>query len=187
MFTFIRYCKLYISGKCRFGYPKDPSPRTEFVEDFCVYERGVEDMKVNAYNPYLLAVWRSNMDIQYNKGEAAVRYLAKYMAKNETEAMFEIINKGSSGYYQIKKEKSMNEHFKSRIVGAVEATYDIMGWHKHRSSRSVAFIQTNLPGDDRRLLKPDIKEIEPGSDKIFTRTHVGKLNMKHFEVTKLNL
>lgn len=133
-------------------------------------------MKVNSYNPYLLGVWRANMDIQYNKGEAAVRYLAKYMAKNETEAVFEIINKGTSGNYKIKNEKSSKEHFKNRIVGAVEAVYDIMGWHKHQSSRAVVFVQTNLPGDDRRLIKPDIKEIDPGSNKIFTRTHVGKFD-----------
>lgn len=131
-------------------------------------------MKVNSYNPYLLGVWRANMDIQYNKGEAAVRYLAKYMAKNEAEAVFEIVNKGSSGNYKIKNEKTSKEHFKNRIVGAVEAVYDIMGWHKHQTSRSVIFIQTNLPGDDRRLIRSDIKDIDPNSNKIFTRTHVGK-------------
>lgn len=137
-------------------------------------------MKVNGYNPYLLAVWRANMDIQYNKGEAAVRYLAKYMAKNETEAVFEIVNKGTSGSYKIKNEKTDKEHFKNRIVGAVEAVYDIMGWHKHRSSRVVNFIQTSLPGDERRLLKRDIKEINPGSNKIFTRTHVGEFFFYEF-------
>ncbi|CEP08738.1 hypothetical protein [Parasitella parasitica] len=172
------YCKLHITGKCRFGYPKDAAPRTEFVEDFCIYERTVADMNVNAYNPYLLACWRANMDIQYNKGEAAVRYLAKYMAKNESDAVFEIINKGSSGNYRIRNEKTTKEHFKSRIVGAVEAIYDIMGWHKHQTSRGVTFIQTNLPGDERRLIKPNIKEIDRNDHKIFTRTHVEKYEQR---------
>ncbi|CEP13914.1 hypothetical protein, partial, partial [Parasitella parasitica] len=58
------------------------------------------------------------MDIQYNKEEAAVRYLGKYMAKNDSDAVFEIINKGSSGNYRIRNEKTTKEHFKSRIVGA---------------------------------------------------------------------
>ncbi|CEP08961.1 hypothetical protein, partial, partial [Parasitella parasitica] len=172
------YCKLHLTGKCRFGYPKEPAPRTEFVGDECIYQRGVEDMQVNAYNPYLLAVWRANMDIQYNKGEAAVRYLAKYMAKNESDAIFEIVNKGTSGSFKIRNEKSDKEHFKNRIVGAVEAVYDIMGWQKHHTSRAVAFIQTSLPGDDRRLIKPNIKDIRQNSKNIFTRTHVEKYEQR---------
>ena len=60
-----RYCKLAENKKCRFGYPKQPAPRTEFVEDTCIYERGVQDMNMNNYNPFLLATWRANMDIQW--------------------------------------------------------------------------------------------------------------------------
>ena len=171
-----RYCKLAENKKCRFGYPKQPAPRTEFVEDTCIYERGVQDMNMNNYNPFLLATWRANMDIQYNKGEAAVRYLAKYMAKNEAEAIVEVSNRGS-GYFRM-QEKKGKEHFQNRIVGAIEAVYDVMGWHKHQSSRSVMFLKTALPSDDRRLLKPDIKDIRPDSGEIFSRTHVGKEKSK---------
>ena len=77
----LRYCKLAENRGCRFGYPKQPAPPTEFVGESCIYDRGVEDMYINNYNPYLLTVWRANMDIQYSCGKAAVRYLAKYMAK----------------------------------------------------------------------------------------------------------
>lgn len=175
-FILDRYCKLGENRTCRFGYPKQPAPRTEFVGESCIYERGVEDMNINNYNPYLLAVWRANMDVQYNCGKAAVRYLAKYMAKNESDTIYEINSKATHGHYKVSNERSPKEHYKSRIVGAVEAVYDLMGWHKHQSSRSVSFLQTNLPSDDRRLLKSGIKDLDPNSDKIFTRTHVGKLN-----------
>lgn len=84
------------------------------------------------------------MDIQYNKGEAAVRYLAKYMAKNESQAIFEIIDKRSSGRsYKVNNEKTDKDHYQNRIVGVVEAIYDIMGWFKHHTSRGVVFIPTH--------------------------------------------
>ncbi|OBZ82264.1 ATP-dependent DNA helicase pif1 [Choanephora cucurbitarum] len=60
------YCKLGENRTCCFGYPKQAAPRTEFVGGSCIYERRVEDMNINNYNSYLLAVWRANMDIQYN-------------------------------------------------------------------------------------------------------------------------
>lgn len=132
-------------------------------------------MFINNFNPYLLAVWRANMDIQYNRGKAAVRYLAKYMAKNESETLFEISNKATNGGYRVNNDRTPKEHFKNRVVGAVEAVYDLMGWHKHQTSRSVNFIQTNMPSEDRRLLKSDVKDLHPNSDKIFTRTHIGNI------------
>lgn len=149
-------------------------PRTEFIGDSCIYERGVEDAFINNYNPFLLAVWRANMDIQYNRGNAAVRYLAKYMAKNEADTLFEIVNKSTSGsHYKVKQDKTSEEHYKSRIVGAVEASYDLMGWNKHFNSRAVIFLKTNISQDDRKALKLNIKDLNPETDQIWARTQVG--------------
>ncbi|CEP13553.1 hypothetical protein [Parasitella parasitica] len=53
-----------------------------------------------------------------------------------------------------------------------------MGWHNHQTSRGVTFIQTNLPGDERRLIKPNIKEIDRNDHRIFTRTHVEKYEQR---------
>ena len=114
------------------------------------------------------------MDIQYNRGKAAVRYLAKYMAKNEAETIFEIKNKASNGNYKVDNNKTPTEHYRNRIVGAVEAVYDLMGWHKHQSSRSVTFLQTNLPSEERKLLKSNVKDLDDDNEKIYARTHVGK-------------
>lgn len=64
-----------------------------------IYRRGVGNCMVNNYNPYLLATFRTNMDIQYNDGPQAVRYLAKYMAKDDYTTHVQI-RKSKQGYHQ---------------------------------------------------------------------------------------
>ncbi|GJJ75426.1 hypothetical protein EMPS_07784 [Entomortierella parvispora] len=76
------YC-MKVSKKCRFGVPVVVSDRTVFDQEAgkVVLERGQEDVCVNAYNPYILKICRSNMDIQLNKGSRSIDYLHKYMSK----------------------------------------------------------------------------------------------------------
>ena len=76
---------------------------------------------------------------------------------------------------------SEREHYSTRIVGAVEATYDIMGWRKHSNSRSVIFLSTSLLGQDTRRLRDDIKDLTEDDDQIFSLTPVGNfLNHLYF-------
>lgn len=114
------------------------------------------------------------MDIQYNDGPQAVRYLAKYLAKDDYEAkvMLKNIRKENQGFYQKSSYIRESDHYKTRIVGAVEAAYDIMGWHKHSNSRNVIFINTSLINHDSRRLRDDIKSLPGDSEDIFTKTHV---------------
>lgn len=49
-----------------------------------------------------------------------------------------------------------------------------MGFDKQRSSRGCVFISLNLPDYDRRLLRRDIKDLDPNSTDIFADTHVDK-------------
>ncbi|KAG1487321.1 hypothetical protein G6F52_012811 [Rhizopus delemar] len=163
--------------KCRFGYPKPYSPVTFLdSEHRCTYKRDVGDAYVNNYNPYLLAVFRTSMDIQYNDGPQAVRYLAKYLAKDDYEAkiLLKNIQVQNQGYYKRTTYVSEREHYSTRIVGAVEATYDIMGWRKHSNSRNVIFLSTSLLGQDTRRLREDIKDLTEDDDQIFSLTPVGK-------------
>lgn len=173
------YCKRGDpTKKCRFGYPKPYSPATILdSEQRCTYKRDVGDAYVNNYNPYLLAVFRTSMDIQYNDGPQAVRYLAKYLAKDDYEAkiLLKNIQVQNQGYYKRTTYVSDREHYSTRIVGAVEATYDIMGWRKHSNSRNVIFLSTNLLGQDTRRLRDDIKDLDPYDEQIFSMTPVGKL------------
>ena len=73
------------------------------IEDNCnvIYKRDVGDASVNNYNPYLLATFRTSMDIQYINGPQGIRYLAKYLAKDDYEAkmMLKNVISGNSGYY----------------------------------------------------------------------------------------
>jgi hypothetical protein len=138
------------------------------------YKRGVSDCMVNNYNPYLLAVFRTNMDIQYNDGPQAVRYLAKYMAKDDysTSISFKNVGKSNQGYYQKSSFVKESDHLKTRIIGAVEATYDLLGWHKHGNSRKVVFINTGLYNYDSLRISDDIKELPEDSEDIYAKSHV---------------
>lgn len=143
-----------------------------------MYKRDVVDGMVNNYNPYLLAVFRTSMDIQYNAGPQAVRYLAKYLAKDDYEAkiLLKNVQQKESGFYKKSSYVSENEHYSTRIVGSVEATYDVMGWHKHSNSRGVIFINTNLVTQDTRRIKNNIKDLPADSTDIYMTTPVGKYN-----------
>ena len=141
-----------------------------------IYKRDVGDAQVNNYNPYLLATFRTSMDIQYNNGPQAVRYLAKYFAKDDYEAKILLKNVRStkSGYYKRTSFVSERDHYQTHIVGAVEATYDVLGWRKHSNSREVLFLNTNLRGQDTNRLRTDIHELDPDSEDIYAKTHAGK-------------
>lgn len=117
------------------------------------------------------------MDIQYNDGPQTVRYLAKYLAKDDYEAkvLLKNIQQQNQGYYKRTSYVSEREHYATRIVGAVEATYDVMGWRKHSNSRKVVFINTSLLGQDTKRLREDIKDVDCNSDDIYSRTHVGNV------------
>lgn len=174
------YCKKGDPNRtCRFKFPKPYSPVTEKIDDdHYVYKRDVTDCNVNNYNPYLLATFRTSMDIQYNNGAQAVRYLAKYLAKDDYEAriLLKSAYTPNCGYYQKSSMISDRDHFSTRIVGAIEATYDLMGWHKQQSSRQVIFINTNLIGHDSRAIKSkaDLAELDDEDEDIYVKTHVRK-------------
>ena len=115
------------------------------------------------------------MNIQYNDGPQAVRYLAKYLVKDDYEAkiLLKNIQLQNQGYYKITSYVSEREHYSTRIVRAVEATYDLMGWRKHINSRNVLFLSTSLISQDTRRLWTDIKELDTEDDKIYSFTLVG--------------
>jgi len=82
-----QYCLLKKRGAdqtCRFHFPKAVSDTTFYDEASgrVVIQRGPQDVHINAYNPDILRVARSNMDLQINKGERAVDYISKYISKS---------------------------------------------------------------------------------------------------------
>lgn len=67
--------------RCRFDFPRQLSAETKIENGRVVYQRDAGDEMVNAYNPDLLRMFESNMDIQFNIGDQALLYLAKYISK----------------------------------------------------------------------------------------------------------
>lgn len=68
---------------CRFSFPK-PLAETTHIDhdsDHVVYKRLDGDEDVNGYNPDILRFVQSNMDLQFNVGTRALRYICKYITK----------------------------------------------------------------------------------------------------------
>lgn len=170
----IRYCKMTNGRQCRFGYPKPPAERTQFQDDVCEYERTVADEKVNNYNPYLLSLFRCNMDIQYNKGPRAAYYLAKYITKFDEVVDASIEKLAVGGRFKYSTSVTSSEHFKARSVGSIEAVYNVCGYVKHSNSRNVIILSMNPPDMDRRMLRYDILELDEDDDNIFNISRLGK-------------
>ncbi|KAL7308336.1 hypothetical protein PS15m_011551 [Mucor circinelloides] len=86
----INYCQKGEPGRnCRFGFPKLPSPNAYFDKnDRAIYKCSVIDTNINPYNPFLLAIFETNMDIQVDKGPAALHYLVEYLTKLDDNAEF---------------------------------------------------------------------------------------------------
>lgn len=169
----ISYCKMQNDRRCRFGFPKPPADRTQFQDDVCEYERGVADENINNYNPYLLSLFRGNMDIQYNKGGKAAYYLAKYITKFDEVVEATIQKRTARGHYNQTTDVSARDHFKARLVGSIEATYNVCGWHSHGNSRSVQFLPISLPGAERRALRNDFLTLNDNDTNIFMSNLLG--------------
>lgn len=116
------------------------------------------------------------MDIQYNDGPQAVRYLAKYLAKDDYQAkvMLKTAQSSHVGYYKKPNYVNDRDHYSTRIVGAVEACYDLLSWHKHGNSRGVTFINTNHIHNDSRRIRNDIKDLPEDSEDIYSKSHIRK-------------
>ena len=67
--------------QCRFGFEQSPCSETKVEGGRVVYKRESSDGMVNAYNPELLSIFGTNMDIQINYGKEALFYLSKYISK----------------------------------------------------------------------------------------------------------
>ncbi|KAG1044883.1 hypothetical protein G6F43_011385 [Rhizopus delemar] len=116
------------------------------------------------------------MDIQNNADRKVISYLAKYWSKADLDVQL---------HYHM---ETSQEHFKARIVGAVEAFYHICGWNLHRSSRGCVFIDISMPSDDKQSqLRPSLAHLEDDDTDIFTHTHLEKYLDRHPQLTDLTI
>ncbi|KAI8635866.1 hypothetical protein BD408DRAFT_322726, partial [Parasitella parasitica] len=145
---------------CRFGFPFDECDTPHKEGNRFKYKRGRNAAFINSYNPLLLRILETHMDMQLNAGRQALYYLCKYMTKldNQTKVFMNTANNNMD---------LIDVHLKTRVIGAVEAVYHIMGWHIKRFSTKVIYINTNMPNYDRRQLIDTIMEVDDEEENIF--------------------
>lgn len=181
MHSCTNYCFRGTADACRFGFPKESSPDTHIDPETqkVVYQRTIYDDRVSNYSPYLLKLIRANMDIQINNDENVLFYLAKYLTKMDDVTNITLNDEPN---------RIVRQHFRGRIIGSVEAVYDILAFHKHRRSRGVIYTDTSLPGQDqRRQLVHNFKDLPDNSTNIFIKTHVEKYERRDRRLVNINL
>ncbi|KAG0180744.1 hypothetical protein DFQ28_002738, partial [Apophysomyces sp. BC1034] len=102
---------------------------------------------INPYNPFILLLCRTNMDIQFNQGSHSASYLCKYVTK--MDSIFDAT---------LSAGEENCAHFHAHVVGSIEAVYDIFGWSKHKCSRDVIFLDTTDPHHKRRMLHVNFQQ-----------------------------
>ena len=108
----------------------------------------------------LLRFGRVNMDLQYNEGDKAKKYMCKYVTKQAGAKLATITREADAGLTRDVGSSSADmpskayiEHFHYRSVGIVEAIMDICGWKMHGCSHNDVFLATDLPPKRKLLLK----------------------------------
>lgn len=86
-------------NSCRFGFPKDVL-RSSFVDVSGRHhiQRDAASVQINQYNPYLLYVWKSAMDIQLCFDDKVDFYLAKYLTKQDSTVTIDLGQHYGGGY-----------------------------------------------------------------------------------------
>ncbi|CEP11262.1 hypothetical protein [Parasitella parasitica] len=102
---------------------KNLSKKVEGISDWAwtmeIQQRGsphihmlsIIDTVINNYNPYILKLTRSAMDIQINQGNNVRFYLAKYLSKVDSDVEL---------HHNMENTK---DHMRGRVVGAIDAAY----------------------------------------------------------------
>ena len=169
--------------KCRFDFPMPVSDQTrfKFITDtgtksrFYILQRSTNDIWINPYNLDVLQAWNANMDIQVvGSMEGAARYVCSYICKNEPfsfrQQVAETIKKMPPNSSQRKLLSRIgNILLTHRTIGLQETAYRLLGLEMVYSSRETVYINTALPSQRYRLLKPNkhLEQLPADSTNIF--------------------
>lgn len=152
-----RYCQSEYRDGCRFGYPRKSSFRQTYFDNDknrFVYQCGEEDSQIVGYNMYLLHFGRVNMDLQYNHGSQAKRYMCKYMTKQAAvheETIAQDRNHSMNERHVVSDAYVKNFHYRS--ISVTEAIMDLCSWSMSGVSHDVVYLATDLPEKRQNLLK----------------------------------
>lgn len=161
--------------ECRYGFPRPIQLETTLntYEDYTKNRKRLYNLKrnkyeqyVNDYNPLILSIWRSNMDLQLIQDEKGVlnNYITDYITKKDKEEIKEI-------WTECKKNETLKgalksyalQSLKNRQVGIYEVADKLYGHFLCEFSESVIFLPA-MPTNDRVRRLKDIKHIKNISD-----------------------
>ena len=157
-------CRHSFGDSCYYGYPKPPNFVGTYLDvdsQRYVMQRQEGEGFIVGYNMELLRFGHVNMDLQYNTGSQAKKYMCKYITKQAGAKMATITREDDIGQTQQSASSTARDrpseayiqHFYYRSVGIVEAIMDICSWQMHGCSRVDVFLPTDLPQKRKRVLK----------------------------------
>ena len=131
--------------------------------------------RVNAYNPLLLYLWRSNMDIQYNLDAYAVaKYICSYIAKaqkNISRTLKMASDQAKNGLleYSDQLKEIARAFIKHEEIGAQMAALLVLQLPITVSTRSTLFVNTSPPEQRVRMLKShqELAQLHPDSTEVY--------------------
>ena len=134
-----------------------------------------EEMRINNYNPLLIMLWKTIMELQYI-GESSLtiaQYVTGYMTKTERSNMqdlWEEVSSHSSVYSKLWLFGVRS--LRSRECGMYEASDILLGDHLCEKSQTIKWIDVSQPQHQRRRLLNHSKLVEmqkknPDSTDIF--------------------
>ena len=129
-----------------------------------VLQREVKNIFVNAYNPKIMRLHKTNIDIQIVVDPyGAAQYCSSYMTKNESgkSKLMKTVNDETKNLSDLDKLRSLASVLdKHREVSIQEATYRVLGLNMTRSSVKVKFLSTLHPNYRDGLLKGNLENLE---------------------------
>ena len=157
--------RCYKKGKpklCKYGFPyklqdRDCLSDSGMRYDYARLER--EDARIVSYNKELLTAWDGHINVQRVTQLGLVRYLVKYVSKVEPT-------------FTTRVKESVSEvekYFTTRLIGAPEVATTLLSFQIAGGTRRVVFLDTNLPGQLNKVLKPmaHIRRLEDESTDVF--------------------
>jgi len=137
-------------------------------------KRTKEEVFINPYNETLLRAWGANVDLQFvTNAHAVIRYILDYMCKPERElgetmkaAMKDLPDKCLP---RERLKKLGNVFINSRMLSAQEAAVRAIGLPMRQLSRSVVFVNSDLPQNRTHILKSkaELDQLDKDSEDVF--------------------
>ncbi|XP_059066108.1 uncharacterized protein LOC131857481 [Cryptomeria japonica] len=120
------------------------------------------DDRLNLHNPFILSIWRANVDCQPVLSiDAVIKYIAKYAAKaeNKSETYHQMLSRISTNFEPDKPtpnafQKMLVENLVDRDIGAQETCHLLLKLPLSLSSRTFVSLNVNQKNFQRVSISP---------------------------------